>query len=169
MEQWDVYDINRNKTGKIAIRGNTLEKGDYHLVVFVIIQNSKDQFIISKRAPEKTAPNTWEVTGGSAIKGDSSYSAALREVDEELGIKLSSEGRLIKTIRSDSDCSHFSDVWYFREEFDIEKVICQPGEVSEARLATIDEILDLHDKGSFMPGKPGIVSCFKTYKDYNTF
>lgn len=30
MELWDVYDINRNKTGKTAVRGEGLPEGGYH-------------------------------------------------------------------------------------------------------------------------------------------
>ena len=37
MELWDVYDINRNKTGKTAVRGEGLPEGGYHLVVHVCI------------------------------------------------------------------------------------------------------------------------------------
>lgn len=41
MELWDVYDINRNKTGKIIDRrsGERLKDGEYHLVVEAIIIN----------------------------------------------------------------------------------------------------------------------------------
>ena len=31
MEQWDIYDINRNKTGRIMNRGEELKNGEYHL------------------------------------------------------------------------------------------------------------------------------------------
>ncbi len=40
MELWDVYDINRNKTGKTAARGEVLPEGGYHLVVHVCIIGS---------------------------------------------------------------------------------------------------------------------------------
>ena len=40
MELWDVYDINRNKTGKTAVRGEGLPEGGYHLVVHVCIIGS---------------------------------------------------------------------------------------------------------------------------------
>ena len=33
MEYWDIYDIDRNRTGRTVARGPYLEPGDYHIVV----------------------------------------------------------------------------------------------------------------------------------------
>ena len=53
-ELWDVYDINKNKTGKIAERGVTkLQNGEYHIAVQAVIINSKGDILISKRAAYK--------------------------------------------------------------------------------------------------------------------
>jgi predicted N-acetyltransferase YhbS len=40
-ELWDVYDKNRNKTGKIVERGKPMSQDEYHLVVEIWIKNSK--------------------------------------------------------------------------------------------------------------------------------
>ena len=89
IELWDILDEDGNKTGELVARGRPMKQDEYHLVVHVWIRNSKGQFLISKRTPNKTFPNMWETTGGSAIKGEDSLSAALREVREEIGINLS--------------------------------------------------------------------------------
>lgn len=53
-ELWDIYDENKNKTGRTAIRDVTiLQKGEYHIVVTGIILNSKNEILISKRATNK--------------------------------------------------------------------------------------------------------------------
>ena len=45
-ELWDIYDENKNKTGKTAIRDVTiLQKGEYHIVVTGIILNSKKEIL----------------------------------------------------------------------------------------------------------------------------
>ena len=49
MELWDVYDINRNKTGKTAVRGEGLPEGGFHLVVHVCILGSDGRMLIQKR------------------------------------------------------------------------------------------------------------------------
>ena len=51
MELWDVYDINRNKTGKTAVRGEGLPEGGYHLVVHVCIIGSDGRMLIQQRQP----------------------------------------------------------------------------------------------------------------------
>ena len=40
MEYWDIYDIDRMKTGKIVQRQQGLAIGEYHLVVHVCIFNA---------------------------------------------------------------------------------------------------------------------------------
>lgn len=143
MELWDILDENRDKTGRFVERGKPMESGDYHLVVFAFIKNDKGEFLISKRTSNKTFPGTWEITGGSGIVGDDSLSAITREVKEELGVELiDKNGKIIKSIRCECDCSYFADVWIFEHDIDIKDVVCQPEEVSEARWATREDIRD---------------------------
>jgi len=159
MELWDILDNDRNLTGKTSERGMALNKGEYHLVVFGFIKNSKGEFIISKRTANKSFPNTWEITGGAAITGDDSYHAIRREVKEELGIELTSPGKLIDSKKYEDDASYFVDVWLFEEDVDIHSVVCQPEEVSEAKLVTKDEIYKLINEGEFMMGIQSLVDC----------
>lgn len=159
MELWDILDENGNKTGRTGERGQPLNPGEYHLVVFAFIRNASGQFIISKRSPQKTFPSTWEITGGSAIAGDDSFSAIVREVREELGIDLISNGRILKSTKHDGEDHYFSDIWLFEHDIDMKKVICQEEEVSEARLATKEEIIKLIADGIFMNGNPAIMDC----------
>lgn len=148
LEVWDVYDENRNKTGRTVIRGEELQKGDYHLVVHIWIKNSKDEYLISKRTPNKQWPLMWECTGGSAIIGDDSLKAALREVQEELGVTLDpTKGTCISQgIRHD----HFEDVWIFEEDVDIDSVVYQPEEVCDAKWADEKEIKRMISIGEFV-------------------
>ncbi|MBS4537727.1 NUDIX domain-containing protein [Clostridium sp. D2Q-11] len=157
MELWDVLDKNRKKTRRIVERGKPMNPGEFHLVVFAFIKNSKGQILISKRTPNKAFPNTWEITGGSAIAGEDSFRAIVREVKEELGIELTSNGRIIRSTVHEGECSYFADVWLFEQDIDIEDVICQPEEVSEAKLVSKEEIYRLFEEGIFMVGKPSII------------
>ena len=76
MELWDVYDIDRQKTGKLAqrVNGKSMPEGEYHLVVHICLMQrdscsfSKGSLIKSAirdfgmlllqvpRLPEKTVP-----------------------------------------------------------------------------------------------------------------
>ena len=88
MEIWDIYDGSRRKTGRTAVRGERLGEGEFHLVVHVWIVNGKGEYLITKRSPNKPFPGMWECTGGSALAGEDSLGAALRETKEETGITL---------------------------------------------------------------------------------
>ena len=153
MELWDIYDQNRVKTGKLVERGKPMGKNEYHLVVHVWIKNSKNQYLISKRTPNKTFANMWECTGGSAIVGESSLKAALREVQEEIGIVLNPHnGKCIFDFkRQHADFPDFLDVYLFKQDININDVVYQQDEVCDAKWATKEQILKMIAQGYFVP------------------
>ena len=152
MEIWDILDKNAHFTGKTIRRGEKLQKGEYHLVVHVWIKDNSEKYLISKRTPNKTYPNMWETTGGAAISGDTSMQTALKEVKEELGISLNPDnGKFLFRLKRDGGAtSNFLDVWLFEEKIDLSKIIFQPNETCDAKLATKDEILEMISKGEFV-------------------
>jgi len=147
-EIWDVYDKDRNLTGRTHRRIDPLPEGDYHLVVFVWLRNSKGEYLISKRAPNKGFPNLWENTGGSAVAGDDSLSAAVREVKEEVGLDVDPENGkcIISSINEDA----FFDVWLFQQDFDLCDVVLQENETVDARYASLDEIKEMIRNDEFI-------------------
>ena len=152
METWDILDRDRNLTGKTIKRGEKMSVDDYHLVVDVWIQNRNSDYLITKRTPNKSFPNMWTICGGSAVSGDSSLKAALREVEEEIGINLtSSKGLLVKSFRRDtSDIRCFKDIWLFNEEVDLKDVVHQWDEVSDSKWASRCEIKEMIKSGEFI-------------------
>jgi len=152
LELWDILDENGNKTGRTVERGKPMRQDEYHLVVHVWIQNSHGEFLITKRTPNKTFPNMWETTGGSAVAGESSFEAALREVKEEIGIDLSPTNGtfLFRIKRQHHDFPDFVDVWLFKENVDLSNVIYQPEEVCGAMWATPSQILSMIKEGKFV-------------------
>lgn len=148
-EMWDVYDSDRRPTGRHHRRGDILAPGDHHIVVHVWMRNSKGEYLITKRSPNKGFPNMWETTGGSALAGDDSLAAALREVKEETGLSLDpSRGRMIHTYRG-SD--YFVDVWLFEQDFDLDDVVLLEGETCDRTYASEDEIKRLIRERVFFP------------------
>jgi len=163
MEYWDLYDQNRQKTGRKVIRGEKMLPDEFHLVVFAIIVNSAGECLISKRTPNKTFPNMWEITGGSAISGDTSEVAVLREIKEELGIEMpKGEGTLVMQFLNESKFSYFGDVWRFKYDIEIEKIVCQPDEVSEAKWVTKEALLDIIERGEFA-NNPYVISAIRKF------
>lgn len=148
-ELWDVYDKNRNPTGRLHRRGEPLAQGEYHLVVHVWMQNSEGKFLLTKRSPNKGFPNMWETTGGSALAGDDSLAAALREVREETGLTLDpSRGAMVLSMVMED---YIRDVWLFRQNFDLTDVRLQLGETTDKMYADQEKILTLYRQGKFVP------------------
>ena len=160
MEYWDVYDINRIKTCKTMIRGSEFEDNAYHLVVHVCIFNDKNEMLIQQRQPFKEGwPNMWDITvGGSAVAGDTSQTAAEREVFEEIGLKLDLNGiRPHLTVNFDRG---FDDIYLIEKNVDINELILQPEEVQAVKWAGREEILTMIENGDFIPYYPELINLF---------
>lgn len=147
-EKWDIYDENRRKTGRIHRRGDPFQPGDYHLSVHIWIMNSEGKFLITKRSPNKGFPNTWESTGGSALMGEDSLTAALRETREETGISLLPEQGTRAMERMGDH--YILDVWLFRQDVALQDVVLQEGETCDVTYAAPEEILRMMEQGDFV-------------------
>jgi isopentenyldiphosphate isomerase len=145
-EFWDILDKNGNPTGIKRQRSpwplpeDKLQDGEYHLVVQIWILNSRGEFLISRRTPNKSWPLMWECTGGSAVAGQSSLAAALAETKEELGIGLNpANGRVFKRFIKEGS-KMIIDVWLFRQDIDISTITLQPDETCDAMWASKEKI-----------------------------
>ena len=147
-ELWDIYDAAGSRTGRLQRRGDPLAPGDCHLCVHVWIQNADGRYLLTRRAPEKSGAGLWEITGGSALAGEDSLAAALREVREETGLILDpARGELL--FRFSGEHYH-CDVWRFRQEVRLADVVLQPGETCDAQLADAAAIRALNAAGLFL-------------------
>ena len=152
-ELWDVYDINKNKTGKIAERGVTkLQNGEYHIAVEAVIINSKGDILISKRAAYKKYGLMWELNGGSILKGETSIEGMIRELKEELGITVFSEEAIfLKEVIRDKVSHCIKEIWLFRKDIEIEEITFPDGEAIEAKWVTINQFIDMFNKEEIVP------------------
>ena len=149
-EKWDIYDTNRQLTGRTHYRKDPMLQGDYYLVVRACLVNSNNEFLITKRAPGKTYAGMWEFTGGAAIAGDDSLTAVVREIEEEVGLIVKPEtGQLVMELKGHNA---FVDIWVFKHDFALSDVVLQPGETVEAKLVPEAEIYKLRSKGMFHTG-----------------
>ena len=114
MELVDLYNKNKEKTGVIKDR-NELKVGEFRLCVHTWIIDSKNQFLIQKRAKTKRLfANLWSQTGGGVLSGETSIEAMKREVKEEIGLDvLDNEATLIATYLRESN---ILDVWAVRKK-----------------------------------------------------
>ena len=166
MEIWDVYDENRIKTGRTMVRGDAFKEGDYHVVVHVCIFNSEGKMLIQQRQSFKHGwSNMWDVTaGGSAVAGDSSRTAAEREVMEEIGLKIDLKGvRPRITINYDNG---FDDVYVITQDVDISALKLQYEEVQAVKWADSEEIKSMIAEGVFVPWNPIYIDLFFSFRNH---
>ncbi|GHU77340.1 putative Nudix hydrolase [Spirochaetia bacterium] len=149
MEYWDLYDKTRRKLDKIHLRGEKVNPGEYYIVVSGWIINDENKILLTQRHPEKTFPLTWECNKGAVITGEDSFNGVLREVEEEIGIKLRKEnGVLIDTYIGND---FIKDIYLFKENVDIEKTKLQEKEVVNIKWVTIKEFDEMTSEGKIGP------------------
>ena len=166
IEKWDVYNSDGKKSGKTITRGKGfLQTGQYHLVVHVWIVSSAGNFLIQRRAEtKKPMPGEWAATGGSAVAGETSFSAARRELFEEIGIE-SDETTLKKLVRIKRRNS-FIDVWLINTDVNIFDLKLQKSEVAEVRWVNRAELEKMITEGKYHNyGKEYFSSVFEKIEE----
>lgn len=155
MELWDIYDENKQPTGRTMVRDDWNMKDDeFHLTVQAAIMRPDGRFLITRRKLTKSwGAGWWEVSGGGVLAGETSREAVIREVREETGLDVTSaKSDLAFTYRRDNHeekNNYFVDVYRFELDFDESDVTVQEEEVEEFRLATSEEIRALGEQGIF--------------------
>lgn len=100
MELWDAYD-NKGKLIKniTLVRGETIPDGLYHLVCDILVKHIDGTYLLMQRDNRKSYGGMWEASaGGSALKGETAFDCAVRELQEETGVfsnDLQEFGRII--------------------------------------------------------------------------
>ncbi len=130
---------------KVTRGGSSLKNGEYHLVVHIWPVSKSGALLIQRRSfKKKIMPGEWAVTGGSAIAGEDSLSAAKRELFEELGIKA--ELSLIKRIKKRNS---LVDVYGCTVNVKTHELTLQKSEVQDARWVSNETLLKMVEKGDF--------------------
>ena len=145
MEYNDIYDENRQLTGRRHRRGTAWEPGEYGLVVCVWVHDGQGQLLLTRRAPGKSFAGTWENSGGAAQAGEGSLQAIVRELAEETGIRAAAgEFELLTTVR---DKNAFYDHYCLKRDVPLEQIVLQPGETDGAQWATFEQVHALIERG----------------------
>ena len=152
MELWDLYDKDKNLTGKTHERGTWIKDGYYHLVVHVWIKNKEGKYLISRRDKEREAyPLFLECPGGSVLKGETSLEGAIRETLEEVGVDLSNiKGTIIHTEKREK-FHDIMDAWLFNYDGEVDLNKATTNEVCEVKWMSLDEMKNSYENGEFVP------------------
>lgn len=144
-EYFDLYSADRRSLGRKIQRGAPIPKGEYHIVVQIMTINSKGEILLTQRVPEKTSGGRWECSGGCAISGETSRTAAVRELFEETGIRTSAdEIELEWSITTDS---MLRDFYIVNKNVSLESICLQAAEVCAAKWVSLERLEEMVQSG----------------------
>lgn len=164
----DIYDDNRQITGKTNIRGEKLNSNENNLYVFLCIFNSKGKLLIQKRSKiKKYYPSIWDLSvGGAASSKESPYQAIIRETKEELNIDLVLENH--KPFFSINVSNFICDYYVCNLDIDIEKIKTND-EIEQIKFVDKQELFSMIDSNEFLPYHKSLINfIFETHKTPNT-
>lgn len=156
MEYFDVYDMDRRRTGAIRPRQRHGAEA-MQLVVHVCLFNEKGEMLIQRRSMEKKSyPGYWDVSvGGGVLAGETAREAAEREIREELGIDVKLTGPAAVTMAFEAG---FDDFFLADWNGEISDLTLQAEEVMDARWATREDMLRLLEEKRMAPFWPSFVA-----------
>lgn len=158
----DIYNQDKQPTGKTIQRGSRLAEGQYRLVVHACIFNARGQMLIQKRQPFKKGwPGLWDITvGGAAMAGESSQAAIQRELIEEIGYVTDlSRERPYLTIHFNNG---FDDIYILHSDISLDALVLQTDEVELVAWADKQEVLNKLEQGNFVPYEQGLIELLFT-------
>lgn len=176
MEYFDIIDGSGNPLGKTKLREHVHRDGDFHKAVDIWILNSKKELLIQKRSKEKESyPSMWEVScSGHVSAGDSSLKSAVREIDEELGIKIKEQDlKYLFEIKEKHVTNNgkfinneIKDVYLLEREILLSDLKLQKEEVEEVKFIhflELEKLINNNDK-TFVPHEEGYKKLFALLK-----
>ena len=140
-EYWDLYDADRKPLGRTIKRGDAFADGEYYVCCEIWIQNSRGQLLMTQRHPDKKAGGLWEFTGGGVLAGETTKQAAVRELEEELGVQVDeSELSLLEVYQHRN---YFMDIFVVKKDMDLATLVLQPEEVVDIKWVSHEELLQM--------------------------
>jgi len=158
----NIVDENDNVIGEEE-RKVIHEKGLLHREVRVWFVTPNNEIIFQHRSKSKdTLPNLLDISVAGHVEiGDSYEEAAVREVEEETGVKIKeSDLKLIGKIRRDSEDkttetnnSIFEKMFIFIYKGDVNDLKIEEGEAIGFKVFTIEKLLNMSetDQAKFIP------------------
>ena len=138
MEFNDIYDENRNLTGRVHKRGNPWQPGEYGLVVCVWVYDGNGKLLLTRRAKGKSFAGTWENSGGAAKAGETSRQAIARELFEETGIRAGEDE--FELLDSARDRNTFYDFYCLKRHVKLKDIRLLPGETDDVMWASFGKV-----------------------------
>jgi len=140
-ESVDVCDEKNNLTGITKFKSEAHKKGLWHRTAHIWVYNSKGEILIQLRTKDKTTyPDMWDISAaGHVSAGEDPLTSGLRELYEEIGLKVKKNDLKFYRILKDSykyksmKNNQFCYVYFLKYDGDISKLKLQKEEVQKIR------------------------------------
>ncbi len=168
---FDVLVVDRDdRPIRVTSNEEVWRKGLFHRVVIVLVEHKDGRILLQKRSPKmELSPDTWDSSAAGHVDRDESYEeAALRELEEEIGLKdveleeihhwhsyKASGNRILNRFNK-----------LYRVRVNQTKFVLQETEVSEVKWFSLSEIRRLIEK---QPERVsgGLIEDIKMYRAHH--
>lgn len=127
-----------------------------HRAVFVTVQSENGSLLVHRRSKSKDVwPGWWDIAVGGVVVGDETYEvAAIRELDEEIGIREALLEYLCDGEYHDSSVNLIGRCYRLRSNGPF---IYRDGEVEESRFVTPSQFVQMISQYQFVPDSMALV------------
>ena len=163
-EYVDILEPNGTATGQQILKSEAHKKGIFHPTVHIWFYTADGLVLIQQRAKNKdTFPLHWDVSvAGHIVAGEAIPDAAIREVEEEIGVHITSDDlQEIGVFKSEQR----PKAYWFDNEFHhtflclltvpLDQLTKQDSEVAALKLISVTdletEVIKFHGTHSFVP------------------
>ena len=156
MELWDIYDENKERTGRTMKHNDwNMKPGEFHLTVLGVLMRPDGKYLITRRRMDKEwAAGWWEVPGGGVRAGEDSKDAVIREIKEETGIDVTNaEGGFLFSYHRENPGegdNYFVDVYKYHMDFTEEDIKLQTEETNAFQIADAAQLSEYDKQGIFL-------------------
>lgn len=161
-EYIDILNDDGKLSGKTCLKSEAHKNGFFHQSAHIWIFDKNKNVLIQKRAADKdTFPNLWDISvAGHISAGELPIDAAIREVEEEVGINItknqlqyigtSTHKVLHKTDLIDYELHH---VYICSLNFKIETLKIQQEEIAKIKMIALNKLISKvnTNNNSFVP------------------
>lgn len=131
----DVFDENWEPTGEILEKSEAERQCKWHRAAHIWIINSQGELLLQKRSPnKKTFPNMWDISAAGHIRtGESVVKGGIREMYEELGVKITAEQLILLGTNKSFKNQHLETEFLIKLDIPIEDFVFNDNEVAEVK------------------------------------
>lgn len=144
----DIYNESNELTNIHKMKSEAHKEGLWHRAAHVWIYNSKGEILLQLRAKGKPLfPDMWDISvAGHVSAGEDPVISGLRELEEEIGLKIKQDDlqffniRKVKTVDRNIKNNEFYYAYFLKFDGNVNKLKLQDEEVQKIQFLPINKI-----------------------------